>query len=223
MPRPSTLRTLVCVAAMAISVCVQGSGCAGPQSRARDRGAVGAAPKTVATILTGTFTSERQADEDPSYYPISLRHVPIWTDRNDGPWLYVEQALSSQLHRPYRQRVYHLVGLEGGRVRSDVYTLPGEALDYAGADPSRFDDVSPSGLEPRNGCSIFLEPGADGHFVGSTHENACKSTLRGAAYATSEVDLRHEVLTTWDRGYDENGEQVWGATTGPYRFERVDE
>ena len=51
-------------------------------------------------------------------------------------------------------------------------------------------------------------------FVGSTNEKDCTSNLRGASYATSEARIEENVLTSWDRGYDENGVQVWGAITG---------
>jgi len=59
------------------------------------------------------------------------------------------------------------------------------------------------------------------YFEGSTVGEGCGSSLRGAAYATSEVELWPTYLRTWDRGFDARGEQVWGATEGPYVFERV--
>jgi len=51
--------------------------------------------------------------------------------------------------------------------------------------------------------------------------DGCESTLRGAAYATSEVRLTLARMESWDRGFDRPGTQVWGATEGPYIFERV--
>jgi hypothetical protein len=30
-------------------------------------------------------------------------------------------------------------------------------------------------------------------------------------------------MITWDRGFDAEGKQVWGATAGGYIFRRVDE
>ena len=42
--------------------------------------------------MTGTFSSEAQAKDDPDYYAIRMVLVPIWTERDDGPWFYVEQA-----------------------------------------------------------------------------------------------------------------------------------
>lgn len=177
----------------------------------------------VADLLTGSFSSEAQAAVDPEhFFDIRLFTTPIWTDRADGPWLYVEQASASALDRPYRQRVYRLVDVPDG-VRSDVFTLPGDALEFAGAwrDAARFDAISPEDLAERTGCSIHLVPIGAG-FVGMTHGEGCESTLRGAAYATSKVQLSRDLLTSWDRGYDAEGTQAWGATEGPYQFVRLD-
>ena len=49
---------------------------------------------------------------------------------------------------------------------------------------------------------------------------ACASDLRGAAYATSEVTITPQFVLSWDRGFDNTGKQVWGATEGPYVFLR---
>ena len=59
-------------------------------------------------------------------------------------------------------------------------------------------------------------------FYGGTVGTGCASTLRGAAYATSEVELFPDRLETWDRGYDAGGAQAWGATGSGYVFDRVD-
>ncbi|KAL3512056.1 hypothetical protein ACH5RR_024773 [Cinchona calisaya] len=41
----------------------------------------------------------------------------------------------------------------------------------------------------------------------------------GATYSTSELSvLKNNEVRTWDRGYDEEGNQVWGAIGGPYEF-----
>jgi hypothetical protein len=47
--------------------------------------------------------------------------------------------------------------------------------------------------------------------------------LRGASYATSEVVITDEQLLSWDRGWDANGKQVWGAETGGYIFVKTAE
>jgi CpeT protein len=178
----------------------------------------------VRDCLVGSFDSSAQAAEDPEYRVIDLHMAECWTDRSDGPWLYVEQAMAEKPESPYRQRVYHLVALEDERVRSDVYELPGPAEEvmklFAGEwkKPQPLDDVSPDDLLLRDGCSIFLTRQPDGSFMGSTGPASCPSTLRGAAYATSEVVMTNDTLRSWDRGYNKSGQQVWGATKGAYVF-----
>ena len=184
---------------------------------------------TVASLLTGHFTSAAQSKADPEFVEVHLHMAPIWPERNDGPWLYVEQAMSTALDKPYRQRIYRLVdrseGLGALKVESQVFELPNPAERIgAWAEPTRFAGDSPEALIARDGCAITLTPvaeAAQGMWSGSTEGDLCLSSLRGAKYATSEVWLTHAVLRTWDRGFDASGAQVWGAKKGPYIFERV--
>lgn len=175
----------------------------------------------VAARLTGSFSSELQSKLDPEFFDVRLHMAPIWTSRTDGPWLYVEQAMATTLDRPYRQRVYRLIDRGDGSVESFVYELP-NPRERAGAwqDPQRFDADSPDALVPRAGCSIVLRRSAE-TWVGSTNERDCESSLRGASYATSEVVLGEDGLESWDRGFDDAGNQVWGAKKGAYRFRRT--
>jgi len=171
--------------------------------------------------MSGHYTSAAQALDDPAnFFEIHLIMEPIWTERLDGPWLYVEQAAAWSLERPYRQRIYHLVETSDG-VRSDVYELQGDPLLFAGAwrTPQAFGALGPEELLLREGCSIELRRTDDG-FHGSTVGSGCTSSLRGASYATSEVFVAEGVLASWDRGFDARGRQVWGATAGPYLFLR---
>ncbi len=175
----------------------------------------------LADWLCGSFSSAAQAARHNDFYDIRLHTTRIWKARDDGPWLYVEQAAASALETPYRQRVYHLVGTERG-LRSDVYELPGNPLDWAGAwdRPQDFETLTPGDLSERSGCALQLERRA-GAWVGSTNGTGCASQLRGATYATSEVRVTPGLLTSWDRGFDADGNQVWGATARPYEFVRL--
>lgn len=177
----------------------------------------------VASRLTGSFSSEAQSRMDDEFLDVRLHTAQIWTSRTDGPWLYVKQAMAAAPERPYRQRVYRLVDRGDGSVESIVYELPNPA-ERVGAwrDPSRFDADQPESLVLREGCSIVLEHAGDA-WVGSTSDRDCESSLRGASYATSEVVLLENGLDTWDRGFDAEGKQVWGATKGAYQFRRVAE
>jgi hypothetical protein len=173
--------------------------------------------------MTGSFSSARQAAGDEHYRDIRLQMWPIWQDRDDGPWLYVEQAVAGREKEPYRQRIYRLVDHGDGRYESIVFTLPSPRR-FVGAwrAENALSELSPDSLALRNGCSIVLRRTEDGTFVGRTHEHDCSSELRGASYATSEVRIDARGMSSWDRGFDAQGHQVWGAEKGGYRFERLE-
>lgn len=173
--------------------------------------------------LTGSFSSYNQSQDDPEYYEIELNMVPMWEDRNDGPWLYVEQAVATASDRPYRQRVYRLEQVGENEFVSTVYSFENPeqyALAYLSDEPLA--ELSPEDLSVRIGCAISVSWDASQNaFVGSTNGRDCQSSLQGSTYATSEVFLHKDRLVTWDRGYNDDHEQVWGAVKGGYLFERV--
>ncbi|MFO0875085.1 MAG: chromophore lyase CpcT/CpeT [Phycisphaerales bacterium] len=179
------------------------------------------------SYMSGSFTSAAQAERDPEFRVIELHMTPIWTDRGDGHWLYVEQAAATSRDKPYRQRVYRLhsvIDAQGsGRLQSDVFEFAGDPLRYAGAwqDVSLLGGLRPNDLVPRDGCSIVMRADGDA-FVGGTEGHGCSSALRGASYATSEVRITAGMIVSWDRGWDASGQQVWGAVKGGYEFVKVE-
>jgi CpeT protein len=181
----------------------------------------GDALAVLAGWMTGSFNSAEQAAADSSYYDIRLEMVPVWMERSDGIWLYVEQAVAGATDRPYRQRVYRVVALEENLFKSEVYTIP-DAPAYARAweEGPALPGVTPEDLGLRKGCAVLLRRSANGDYAGATIGRCCSSELRGAAYATSEVIISDGRIESWDRGFDVSGEQVWGAEAGPYVFLR---
>jgi hypothetical protein len=174
---------------------------------------------TLVEWMTGSFSSAEQAASDSAYYDIRLEMVPIWADREDARWIYVEQAVAGSTESPYRQRVYRVTQLESDLFKSEVFAIP-NAADYAGdwRDESPLAELSPDDLDPRSGCAVFLRQDVSGEFSGGTIGRGCSSGLRGAAYATSEVVIGPDRIESWDRGFDEDGNQVWGAVKGAYVF-----
>lgn len=172
------------------------------------------------TMMVGSFSSAEQAAADPdNYWDIRLEMAPIWTDRTDGVWLYVEQAAASSLDAPYRQRVYRVTEAGDNLFESAVYTLPDPAAAVgAWRQENPLAHWTPDDLETRQGCSVFLARTEDGSFRGSTRQKECLSNLRGAAYATSEIVIQADRLSSWDRGFDAEDKQVWGAEKGGYVF-----
>ncbi|MBD3257108.1 hypothetical protein GF377_01650 [candidate division GN15 bacterium] len=174
--------------------------------------------------MTGSFSSQEQAEADTNFFDIRLRMVPIWQQLSDAHWIYVEQAAASSLDQPYRQRVYRVWQVDDTTFQSDVYTFE-DPLRFAGAwqNPNPLASLTPDSLTLREGCSIVMHPEGDSAFVGGTVGEGCASTLRGASYATSEVRITADGMVTWDRGYDAEGNQAWGAETGGYVFMKITE
>jgi len=171
------------------------------------------------SYMVGSFSSTAQAAKDTNYYDIRLQMAPIWKGKSqDGYWLYVEQAMATRFEKPYRQRVYHVHRNGKGQLVSEVFEMR-NPLRFAGQykESNPLSALTPDSLIAREGCEIVLEPkGTD--FVGKTGDKTCTSTLRGASFATSEVTITPDALLSWDRGWDTNGKQVWGAESGGYQF-----
>ncbi len=211
------LRILSLQAAVAIVVALVG-GCTfavrndiAPQAASSDRAS------EVAALMAGQYDSRDQSATDSGYYAISLAMVPIWPQRTDGHWLYVEQAVADSLEKPYRQRVYRVSNGLDGEVLSAVYTIDQPARFVQGWRNGALDDLTEAMLQPRTGCTVSLRAMGNA-WRGATIGKDCVSDLRGAAYATAEVALDGASMRSWDRGYDTSGKQVWGATAGPYNF-----
>jgi hypothetical protein len=185
------------------------------------------AAERMAEWLSGTFDSEQQSLDDPRYFPIRLDTCPVEAPQLGATAVYIEQAMIDSLDAPYRQRIYVIESEtsdeQGPVARTVVHTLADEAgaVGLCGRD-----DVAVYGSDDvvlRRDCDVVAEwDAADEVFVGGTRGEDCASSLQGARYATSEVRVEPDLLESWDRGFDAEGQQVWGAVDGPYEFVRTD-
>ena len=172
-------------------------------------------------LLQGDFDSINQASSDPSYFEISLRMCAFEMPDLGPQVLYVEQAALSSIDSPYRQRIYLVEGVED-RVASHVYAMETslETQMVGACDNPDSISVNIDQVVERVGCTVWLDAGEEG-YTGGTEGTECSSSLSGAAYATSVVHLSASKIESWDQGWDRNGNQVWGATSGAYIFERA--
>lgn len=176
----------------------------------------------LAEYLEGNFSTEEQSKQDTNYFHIVLHIKPIWIERSDGIWFYVEQAAAWKQEKPYRQRVYKLSQLEDNLFVSEVYTFE-NPLNYAGdwKKDNPLSDLSPEKLNKREGCTVYLSKVGDANFIGNTKGKGCEGDSRAAKYVTSEVTITPDSFISWDRGFDEKDIQVWGAVNGPYIFKKI--
>ncbi len=178
--------------------------------------------KMLAEYMAGSYSSTEQHKKDSAnYFDIRLQIERIWKSNTDGYWFYVEQAVAEYADKPYRQRIYHLTETKEGVFSSVVYTME-QPLRFTHKPELVDSALAPDSLIEREGCTVILQKQAEGKFVGSTDGKKCPSDRSGASYATSEVTILKDELHSWDRGYNEKDEQVWGATQGGYVFIKLD-
>lgn len=173
------------------------------------------------SVMQGSFSSEIQSQVDSTYYNIALHMYPIW--ENKGHYLYVEQAFNSRQNKPYRQRIYKLNKLTDSTFTSEIFTLKNDSI-WIGKwkTPKAFDSISTKDITIKLGCEVVLKRLSKNHYQGKTGDTTCISTMRGASFARSEVEILSDKIISWDRGFDSEGNYVWGAEKAGYIFNKLD-
>ncbi len=168
-----------------------------------------------------TVAQTPQAARDSSYQVVAFRAVRIWPGRDEGYWVYTEQQIEGQ-ERPYRQRIQRYFRDEQGDIRLRVYTFP-QTSEHIGdwQSPERFDSLDPTVLSAEAGCDNLYRQVEPGVFAGSTIDEQCRNTWRGAAFMRSVSSVTATGFTNWDRGFTEEGEHVWGPRGGGYEFTKL--
>ncbi len=215
-PKRLFVRYLVCALILNVLACVHDTPPVSTPQKTDDLA-------IVAQYLAGRFSSMEQSKSDPDYFDIRLVMFPIWKDRTDGYWLYVEQAVAGHESTPYRQRIYHLRHGRDDLIESVVFVFS-DPKKYVGSynTPEVFSSLKLEELTEREGCAIYLKRASGDTFTGGTIGKGCASDVKDARYATSEVTLSASYLISWDRGFDQNDRQAWGAEKGGYKFEKLD-
>lgn len=188
---------------------------------------VGAMPtaqhaEAVAERLVGVMETSAQAKANPNAPSVRMTTCPVQLDGSEDIFLYQEQALLQGLYRPYRQRFLRIApSADGDRVESKSFK-PMETERWIGLcdRPERDRVLETSDLSDK-GCSVFLVLVED-TYIGRTQTGGCPTNFRGAATITNTIFLYTTGMDTWDRGFDTQGNQVWGAQERPYEFRRLE-
>ncbi|WP_218080375.1 chromophore lyase CpcT/CpeT [Anthocerotibacter panamensis] len=174
----------------------------------------------VTTRLSGVMDTSQQAARNPKAPKVRITACSVQVEDATlvpGNYLYQEQALSAQLDKPYRQRLLRIAA-EGQAVVSASYKFADpKAVVGLCAKPERRIAFKTS-VPPDCVVTLRLE-GTD--YSGSTPAAGCAAHVRGAIRITNTVDLRLDGMDTQDRGFDQDGKQVWGAQEEPYQFRRL--
>lgn len=177
-------------------------------------------PEAVAAYLEGVMDTTSQAARNPNFVGVQMTTCRVTVDEADEEaiYLYQEQALSADLDAPYRQRFLQIIPGDDQRVDSNTFK-PEAPEQWTGLCDRADRSVSAIALGPQV-CTVSLRASVLGGFVGSTPEAGCPVDFRGASSVTNIVVLHEDGMDTWDRGFDAEGNQLWGAEDTPYRYRR---
>ncbi|XP_057865605.1 chromophore lyase CRL, chloroplastic isoform X2 [Cryptomeria japonica] len=188
--------------------------------------------RIVAEALSGEKFSSEQAARDPmTYFNHRMLACPAMEMVNGSKLLYFEQAFWRTPEKPHRQRFF-VVKPCPKDMKCDV-----EVASYAIKNIEEYRNfcARPDSQRPQSDeilghvaehlNTLYLsqcERGRRCLYKGSTPPNGFPNLWNGATHCTSELTIfRNGEIHCWDRAYDDEGNQVWGARQGPYEFKPV--
>ncbi|XP_039823765.1 chromophore lyase CRL, chloroplastic-like isoform X1 [Panicum virgatum] len=186
--------------------------------------------RAVADALSGEKFSREQARKDPdNYFNLRMLTCPA-TEMVDGSRvLYFEQAFWRTPEKPFRQRFY-MVKPCPKEMKCDV-----ELSSYAIRDAEEYKNFCdrPKDQRPQPEeviadiaerlTTIHLSQCGRGKrclYEGSTPPEGFPNNWQsGASYCTSDLSIhKNGEVHIWDKGFNDEGNQVWGTKAGPYEF-----
>lgn len=178
--------------------------------------------REVASYLIGAMDTSARAASDRQAADVRITTCAVQVPQSDAIFLYQEQALSLKLDSPYRQRFLQIAPSADNLAVESITYKPDNPETWQGLcnKPQRERSVSlPQLGEPV--CRVILGRDGEGYW-GTTPEEGCAANYRGAVRITNQVQLTRETMETWDRGFDAEGTQVWGAQDESYQYRDID-
>ena len=135
-------------------------------------------------------------------------------------YLYQEQARDDKIKQPYRQRFLRIEAISPEEVAS-VSFRPAQQDNWVGFCQKEVGDrlITNQDLLSTH-CTVTLHRKGR-KFIGTTPEEGCRSSYRGAAVVKNRIILTQKGMKTYDQGFDANGNRVWGSDGTPYTFKKV--
>lgn len=154
---------------------------------------------------------------------IGLQIFPIWEERFDGEWLYMESGIVGSPHKPFRQRILQLVATPNGLIRLYSYSIP-RASDFAGAYylPEVLTSLTQSQLSIRNSCDLLIELKVTNTFVGETDPESCITTAHNTSLITTFFAVSEANISFLDGSYDPFGRLIPGRLDTPVTFLKLE-
>ena len=179
---------------------------------------------SVVEHLLGKMTASiQQAESEAVQVKMTTCLVNVAGDRS-SIFLYQEQGFTDSLDKPYRQRFLEITKASEQKQQESKHLVLSRSykpenldswINFCQSDRQK-DSLNPADLGELV-CTIRLKPLLS-VYVGQTPPGGCPTTARGAATITNSIVLHEQGMETWDRGFDVEGKQLWGARQKPYQF-----
>lgn len=172
-------------------------------------------------MMTGSYSSEQQAKLDTNFREHMLHIYPIWPDK-EGKWMYAEFADTENQEEPYKQHIYKISRDKDSILKKNIFTIPNANIWVCKwQNPKFFDRLLPESITLKEGCTHIFHKTEEASFKGKTNEKNCPSSLKGAAYTISEIEISEKKIISWERGFNDQDSLVWGSKQIGYEFDKL--
>ena len=180
-------------------------------------------PDDFAARLEGNYDSEEQSHSDPSFYSVEMhiKEISLKGKHPNGHWYYMEQSMISNPSQPFKQAIYRVYKEDKQTIATEVFDLK-NPIRFAGAwsNTELLKKTTVDSLIDKPGCKMLFHKDEAGNYYGNIDGKGCASNLNEAAYTTNDITMYSYMMQSWERGWDKDGQQVWGVTKGPYKFRK---
>lgn len=174
----------------------------------------------VVSHLVGVMDTSKQASVNPKRVTVRMTTCIVKViDQPEAIFLYQEQSLAQSLNQPYRQRFLEIKAIPNQpKVESKSFKANHPEAFIGFCDKPENERLLKLNDFYEAGCSVFLKPFLSSIYIGETQAGGCLANVRGAVKITNTVILHSTGMDTWDRGFDAQGNQVWGAKEDSYEY-----
>jgi len=181
--------------------------------------------------IIGRFSTTSQHKEEPYFDDVTVETFWIRDDM-EGIWVYTEYSNTTASH-PYRKLVNSIVWLNDTTMVSKVYTLVDpKMMDYSPSElyltgyptfQQLLSQIKKSDLLYMEGCDVYIRRGMDGNYYGERNSDECNDSYMSGNYVTSEFRVYPNMVVSLDRGWKNDGTQVWGSYRGYYYYRKIED
>lgn len=165
--------------------------------------------------ISGVFWTQEQHLKDSAFDNVIVRTDLIRIDGDGTYWMYTEQG-EFENYTPYRKRVYELKLIKDVILQRIHYIKNEDKFSYL-----NYKSITNDDIQLKEGCDIWIILDDDGNYNGNTDGKNCVATFRGSSYVTTDFWVERKEVGSWERGWNEFDEQVWGSVRGYYIYKKI--